>query len=550
MKKPQRTIIIAALVAAAIIAGWLVLYEPTVTIEQYSAVDSHPRIRPDYTEIVIPPNIAPLNFAVQEPGIAFFVRISADHETPAVSSSTSRPSQSAAKRAGLGLPQDLPTRPAPIEIHQKSPNIIIPNRPWRKLLQANRGGTLAIDVYVKNTYGAWLRYRTITNTIANHEIDPYLVYRRMKPIFTFWYNIGIYQRHLETYDESPILHGDSFSKGCLNCHTFRNNQPDEMFIGLRSAAYGSGTLYASPDGIDIIGAKWGYTAWHPTGKIAAYAMVSVRQFFHAAGMEVRDVIDLDGTILYYDFKTKSVKDTPGLADIDRMETYPTWSPDGRFLYFCSAPILWEDRQKWPPKRFKDVKYDLMRISYDPQTDKWGQPETVLAADQTGLSILLPRISPDGRLLLFSMCKYGCFPVLQPTSDLYMMDLSTGQYNKLPINSQFSESWHSFSSNGRWIVFSSKRRGGLFTRSYISYVDLAGNVHKQFVLPQKDPLFYDSLPETYSVPELITGPVPFRQRSLSAAVRSSDKINIDIPITSATPKATSAQQGIDDGDERE
>ena len=120
------------------------------------------------------------------------------------------------------------------------------------------------------------------------------------------------------------------------------------------------------------------------------------------------------------------------------------------------------------------------------TGQWGHAETVLSAEQTGLSILLPRVSPDGRFLLFCMCRYGCFPVYQPSSDLYMMDLATGRYSRLAINSEYSESWHSWSSNSRWIAFSSKRQGGLFTRTYLSYVDDDGTAYKPFVLPQRDP----------------------------------------------------------------
>jgi len=120
----------------------------------------------------------------------------------------------------------------------------------------------------------------------------------------------------------------------------------------------------------------------------------------------------------------------------------------------------------------------------------------------------------------------------------MMDLETGKYRKLAMNSPFSESWHSWSSNGRWIAFSSKRRGGLFTRLYISYVDTQGRADKPFILPQKDPLFYDSFLETYSVPEFITGPVKISRRALTLAARRSTTIEVANPlITGATPKAT-------------
>src|SRR5665647_1707249 len=95
-----------------------------------------------------------------------------------------------------------------------------------------------------------------------------------------------------------------------------------------------------------------------------------------------------------------------------------------------------------------------------------------------------------------MFPYSSFPGTQPESDLYLMDLRTKKYQRLDaVNSNRSECWHSWSSNGRWFVFSSKRRDGLLTRPYFSYFDSQGQAHKPFLLPQKDPAdFYDSLPQ--------------------------------------------------------
>jgi hypothetical protein len=204
-------------------------------------------------------------------------------------------------------------------------------------------------------------------------------------------------------------------------------------------------------------------------------------------------------------------------------------------------MTWSDKTV-VPESYDQIKYDLVRASYNINRNQWGPLESVLSAEDTDLSILLPRISPDGRWLLFCMCNYGCFPVFQHSSDLYIMDLEaakqTGEYkyNRLDINSSESESWHSFSSNSRWIVFSSKRDSGVFTRTYIAYVDKNGKVHKPIRLPQKDPAYYDSCLYTYSVPELVTGPVRATREMLGRVVRSSEKISVKMPITMATSKA--------------
>ena len=502
----KRKLIVVGVLGSLIIlsAVWLAPASFEVSSE-CSQVAREPNISPDYCGIVIPRNIAPLNFRILEAGHPYCVKIHSD------------------------------SGPA-IEIASKTGRIRIPLRKWRALLDANKGRELFVDVYVRNAERKWLQFQRITNTIAKEDIDRTLVYRFMKPIYNKWNDMGIYQRDLTGFDVSLVMHGRSFGQGCLNCHSFVGNAPDTLTIGLRSPVYGSSTLLAHNGNVDKIGAKWGYTAWHPSGRLAVYSINKVRQFFHTGGMEVRDVVDLDSALLCYHCDSRKVTSPEQLSDKNRLETYPTWSADGRYLYFCSGPLLWQDRDTVPPKDYDKLRYDLRRIAYDIETDQWGQAETVLSADETGLSILLPRISPDGRFLLFCMCRYGCFPVYQPSSDLYMMDLATGQYRKLAANSPYSESWHSWSSNSRWIAFSSKRQGGSLTRTYLSYVDETGQVHKPFVVPQKDPAYYDSLIETFSVPELVTGCVKVRRSKLARAARSEPSVAMDIPITSATPKA--------------
>ena len=490
-----------------------------VTITQSSFIDRPAKIQPDYNNCVIPPNIAPLNFVIRQDGTGYFVNIHS-------------------------------YKGHPIEIFSRKPTIIIPKQAWHELLNLNRGQQLKIDIYVKSDTGAssseeenagWSRFKTISTRIAAEDIDTYLVYRRIRPGHSTWRDIGIYQRNLSSFNESTILNNEYFKHGCVNCHTFCSNRTDKVLIGIRGAVYGSSALLVEGDNVRKIGTKFGYTSWHPSGKLAAFSVNKVRQIFHSAASEVRDVLDFDSLISYYILESESVKTAPNLVKKDRLETYPTWSADGRYLYFCSAPVTWSDKTV-VPEAYDQIKYDLVRTSYDVDSDQWGPLETVLSAEDTGLSILLPRISPDGRWLLFCMCDYGCFPVYRQSSDLYMMDLEvakqTGQYKyrRLDINSSESESWHSFSSNSRWIVFSSKRNSGVFTRTYIAYIDKSGKVHKPIRLPQKDPTYYDSCLWTYSVPELITEPVRLTKEKLGRIVRNPRKIPIQMPITMATPKA--------------
>jgi hypothetical protein len=189
------------------------------------------------------------------------------------------------------------------------------------------------------------------------------------------------------------------------------------------------------------------------------------------------------------------------------------------MYFCIAPALWDSGKTDPPEKVFKVKYSLKKISYNAASDTWGKPLMVVSSEVTGKSILMPRVSPDGRFLLFCMCDEGVFPSFQKSSDLYCMDLAKGDYRKLDCNSNESESWHAWSSNSRWIAFSSKRADGVFTRIYLCYVDSSGKSAKPFVLPQKDPGFYGSFMKTYSVPEFITGRINVSPGEISRAIRS-------------------------------
>jgi len=502
-----------------------VLRDDKVLIDRYRFIDRPARIRPDYSGTVIPPNIAPLNFQVCEQGSHYCVRIYSQQGPP-------------------------------IEVFSRTPKITIPEKPWHKLLNMNRTGKLYFDVFVKTENGTWDLFPTITNKIAREDIDGFLVYRKMHPThYLISGEVGLYQRSLHNYDESLVLKNKYYKQGgCINCHTFCNNRTDKTLIAIRSKIYGNSTLLIENNKAKKIGAKFTYASWHPSGKLASFSINTVRQFFHSARDEVREAVDIDSTLAYYLVDSKTVKTTTKISRKDRLETYPTWSPDGRYLYFCSAPMLWSSQEeKVIPERYNEVKYDLMCISYDINTDVWGELETILSAQDTSMTALLPRISPDGRWLLLCMSDYGCFPAFQQESDLYIVDLQaanrTGQHTtrRLEINSDQSESWHSWASNSRWIAFSSKRRDGVFTRPYLSYVDETGKVYKPILLPQKDPTFFDSCLEAYNTPELIIQPVHPRGEKLARIVRGSDQITVDMPITMATPGA--ARQ-IPPGQERE
>lgn len=438
------------------------------------------RIFPDYAGIVVPPNIAPLNFSVRESGAEYHITV----------------------RSLVG---------DSIAIHTRHDTIRFPAGAWRQLLKANAGNDYYVDIETRDADSGWQRFTTITNHIATEPIDSRLVYRLIRPLYNYFREVGIYQRDLEGFDEIPVLDGRSFGDGCVNCHTFNRNSPATMAVNVRSRDYGRPLIIVNNGQVQRIPHTAGYLSWHPSGELLAYSRNKLSLFFHTVG-ENRDVFDAESDLAIYDVGTGTVALPEFIADPARLETWPEWGPAGRFLYYSSCSPR-------PFAEFSEVRYDLMRVAYDHPTRAWGDVETVLAAAETGLSATQPKVSPDGRYLLFCLSDYGSFPVYQPSSDLCLMDLAAREWHRLECNSDQCESWHCWSSNSRWIVFSSKRLDHVFARPHFSFISPSGHASKPFVLPQRDPAFYDSFIKTYNVPQLVTGAIRVSPETLTEAIRN-------------------------------
>ncbi len=465
-----------------------------------NSIDRPAATEPNYAQATLPPNIAPINFMIREKGSAYYVRI----------------------RSQVG---------EPIDVCSRSGTIAIPLKAWRKLLQANRNQVLYTEVYVRGDRGRWTRFSPLENRIAPDPIDAHLAYRIIPPLFMYYGAMGLYQRDLTSFSERPILLNRALTDSCINCHAFQGRNPERLFFHIRAGAAGTSLILAYDGRVEKVDTRTAfngptsYRAWHPNGHTVAFAFNTVRQVFHATGASF-DVLDTASDMLVYDVTAKSVTTSPRISDPNRMETYPEWSPDGKYLYFCSGPSMESVAHHDLPYLY--MKYDLMRIAYDVEKDAWGTVEPVIKAGEMGKSIAHPKISPDGRYLLFCMSDCTYFPLYRPESDLYLLDLQTGQFHQAEnINSGRAESYHCWSSNGRWVVFSSKRQDGQCTHLYLSYFDREGHFSKPFLLPQKDPQYEATRMIVYNIPEFITGPVTVRPQTLIAAAWSKEAIKTQL-----------------------
>ena len=445
------------------------LFSCSGKVTEYTNEGIEPPIKPDYSGITIPPNIAPLNFMVDVAGDKYKVHIYS--------------------LTGEG-----------ILITSDENGINIPGKKWRKLLNKCRGMEVFMDIYVRQQ-GKWKKFETIINQVANEPIDSYLVYRLFDAGFEAWNKMGIYQRCLENFEVSPLMVNEISQNNCMNCHTFNKNNSNTMMFHLREKVAGTiiykdGKIWKVNTKTDQTITPGMFASWHPGGRYIAFSNNHNPVFFNAIHDKLRETVDTLSDLVMYDTERNVIHKFSELATKENFETFPSWSPDGKYLYFCSAKAK-------PISKLKDIRYDLLRIAFDEQSFEFGKIDTVVNATSDSLSASFPRISPDGRYLLFCMSSYGNFSIWNSTSDLYLFDLQTGKLSFPMINSEVADSYHTWSSNGRWIVFSSKRFDGHGTLPYFTYFDNSGIAHKPFLLPQKDPEFYSTFLKSYNIPELIT-----------------------------------------------
>ena len=451
-------------------------------VKNISETGRLPVLDPDYAGITIPFNIAPLNFKISEDGAAFMARFSAPN--------------------GKG-----------IEIRSRRGIIRIPVNKWRTMLESNKGHDLQIDIFRKGKSGKWVKFNTIFNKISSDPIDKYLTYRILYPGYESWKEISIKQRDLETFREWPLIENSIADENCMNCHSFNNGTGDFM-IHVRGSL--GGTLFYDGKDLRKVNLKTKemkngavYPRWHPSGKFVAFSSNKIVQQFHSSLPKKIEVSDLESSLLLYNVGTNQIMNITLENDTASMDTYPEWSPDGKWLYFCRA------KKTSPTFIYDQVHYDLYRVSFDTASLKFGVPQEVINVSDSGKSASFPRISQDGRNLVFTLHDYGCFPIWHKDADLYRLDLSTLKTERMSLNSDFTESYHSWSSDSRWLVFSSKRADGLTARFFISHVDENGTSGKPFILPQRNPGFYQRFIKTYNLPELTT----FRIKIAPGKIRS-------------------------------
>jgi hypothetical protein len=466
--------------------------------DQYKESQAEAPIYPDYQEVTIPVNMAPLNFELLMQSDKSVIRLRAANE----------------------------------EIICEGPKVRPDINDWKGLLEKAKGGAITVEIFA-SIKDQWVRFKPFNIYVSADPIDPWLSYRLISPSYVSYEELTLNQRCLENFDEQVFVDNmlcSTESGGqCVNCHSYQQGNPNRMQFHARQTH--GGTLIAYDGTIEKIDMRHDsllsagvYPAWHPTEKLIAYSTNMTMQAFHTAAPEKIEVLDSESDLILYDVdkhEVTTIEQAP-----NELEIFPAWSPDGKWLYFCSAHFVYQsdsvDRSEIT-MRANEVKYNIYRKSFDATTRQFGKREMVFCADTLGMSATFPRISPDGRWLLFTLGHWGCFHIWHHDADLWMKDLKTGHVFAMDqLNSDDTESYHSWSSNGRWVVFSSRRYDGVFTRPFIAHIDAEGHGSKPFELPAENPDFHRQFLKSYNVPEFMKGPVELTPQQVASKLKDDGK----------------------------
>jgi hypothetical protein len=234
-----------------------------------------------------------------------------------------------------------------------------------------------------------------------------------------------------------------------------------------------------------------------------------------------------GILEYYDRKDGLRHPLPGADDPKYVQTDGVWSRDGKWIVFVRAeardPHFKGQRAALHAldENETQIQYDLYRVPFN--GGKGGRAERIVGASENGMSNNFPKVSPDGKWIVFVQCRNG--QLMRPDSQLYIVPFGGGDARRMHANTRLMNSWHSFSPNGRWLVFSSKARSP-YTQMYLTHIDENGNDSPAILIDNAT-----AANRAVNIPEFV-----------NMAVDGIDQIEVNV-ADEATRRANAANKGV-------
>ena len=421
-------------------------------------------IWPDYKDVTIPGNIAPLNYRYAMKGV---------------------------RKAHTSFTLDGKT------VRFNGPRVEWPLRKWKAFLSGAAGKTIRVEADLvvdgERVQDSW------SVRVSEDCIDPYLTYRLIEPAYQMWNEVSIMERCLEDFTETAISDHRHTDNACMNCHIHGQQRGDYSLYYIRGAKGGSilnrnGELRKLTLNVPGMVSATVYGDLHPSGRFGVFSTNIILPGLHTLAGSRMEVYDSASDLTVADFEKNEMINLPHVARADVFETFPCFSADGASVYWCAADTV------SLPQGIHKLRYALVRADFDAATGRIGeQVDTVWNGNG---SVCHPKASPDGKWLMFTVSDYGTFPLYHAECTLHLLNLQTGETRALDaIKGDKSDTYHSWSSDGRWFVFASKRGDGQYGKPYFSHLDADGNPSKPFLLPQKSSRFYDYNYKSFNIPDL-------------------------------------------------
>jgi tetratricopeptide (TPR) repeat protein len=181
-----------------------------------------------------------------------------------------------------------------------------------------------------------------------------------------------------------------------------------------------------------------------------------------------------GILAWHDRATWQIRALPGGDDPHYVQTDGVWSPDGKYLIFARTEAKDADpaglKAGGVRQRHERDPYSIRSVPHSVQwRERWSAGAGARRFAEWDAQPFPQRLA---------RCALDCFvrsrnrQLVRLDDQLYILLAGGGQARRMRANTALMNSWHSFPTNGRWLVFSSKSRSP-YTQMFLTRLDEAG-----------------------------------------------------------------------------